>query len=241
MSLLKKLLVVNDSPRNHSRPFHTFGFEYTDDPEILQRTPEQVAMVVFTGGADVSPEIYDRAKHPATFSNFARDVEEMNVFDTAQAHGVPMVGICRGAQLLCVMAGGKLLQDVTNHGMCTHPVTARFPEGYIQELMVKGDHHQMQYPWDLPTGDFEVLAWSPKPYSMHYAFDAESVIDIDAASAQLKTEPDVVWYPKIKALGMQFHPEWMPESAPAVDYVQQLVEHYIIPYTERDADEANRA
>lgn len=223
-----RLLVVNDQPRGHDRPFRYLGLEYTTDTSLLQSDPDSIGLVVFTGGADVSPQLYNARPHPLTYSNIGRDTQEVAVFHDAYAHGIPLAGICRGAQLLCMMAGGRLLQDVSNHRMCTHPVIARHPGGYTTEIEVSGDHHQMQYPWDLPKNEFEVLAWSPRPLSQHYAFDDERVVDIDAATPMLRMEPDVVWYPQIKALAMQFHPEWMDESTPAVKYARALVDHYLI-------------
>jgi len=234
---LKKLLVIHDIPRNHARHFTDLGLKYTEDTALLTKYPEDVGLVLFTGGADVSPQLYDKTPHPRTFCSANRDSRELQLFDAAYSAGIPLVGICRGAQFLCVMAGGKLVQDVTGHQMCRHAVLAKSPNGKVKELIVAGDHHQMQYPWDLPTEEFEVLAYSPKPRSKHYAFDAETTVNIEEATRELRMEPDVVFYPGINALAVQFHPEWMEYDEPAVSYVKELITHYLL--TESDY-ETNR-
>lgn len=237
----KKILVINDRGGQHARPFAHLDMEVTENSHLLSEAPEEIAMVVFTGGADVSPELYGAKRFHTTMTSAQRDAVEVEAFNDAHSHGVPMVGICRGAQFLCVMAGGRLVQDVTGHTMCTHPIQARYPRGHLVRLDVRGDHHQMQYPWDLPEDDYHILGWSPKPYSQHYAFGPEHVIDVKEATGQLKVEPDVVWYPRIKGLAIQFHPEWMDNESPAVRYVRALVDHFLAPHFQREEERVQQS
>jgi len=241
MSALKKspryILVINDMGGDHGRPFEGLGLEVTKDLSILNRDPDLIAAVLFTGGADVSPELYAASPHPTTHPRRGRDIEELAICNRAINEGIPLLGICRGAQLLCVMAGGKLIQDVTGHGSCTHPVKALLPSGEEVEFDVTGDHHQMQFPWGLmEEEEFKVLAWGTSPRSKHYAFDADNTLLVDKASEDILKEPDIIWYPKIKALAMQFHPEWMSWDAPAVNYVRELFTTYITVSKEVDGN-----
>jgi hypothetical protein len=130
------------------------------------------------------------------------------------------------------MAGGKLVQDVTGHESGHHTVEAIYPEGHTRKIAVSSSHHQMQYPYDLPDSEFEVLAWGTKPLSAHYAFDNETTISANEATEVLKVEADVVWYPGIKALGAQYHPEWMRADTDGFLYFQDLVSHYLVPLME---------
>lgn len=68
--------------------------------------------VVVTGGHDVEPVLY--ASEPEVEPNYdpARDTLETAVIDDALTRGLPLLGICRGAQLLNVCCGGTLHQEL---------------------------------------------------------------------------------------------------------------------------------
>ena len=69
--------------------------------------------LVVTGGADVNPSRYDEPAHPRTArAREDRDAWELALLDAAEAAGVPVLGICRGMQLMAVHAGGALDQHV---------------------------------------------------------------------------------------------------------------------------------
>jgi putative glutamine amidotransferase len=90
--------------------------------------------VVIAGGGDIDPAIYGAAKHPKTDANAPdRDTWELAVADAAIRLGVPLLGICRGMQVLNVARGGTLHQhvpDLVGHeshnghsdGFATHKV-----------------------------------------------------------------------------------------------------------------------
>ena len=68
--------------------------------------------VVITGGHDVEPVLY--AAEPEVEPNYdsARDALEMTIIDDALSRALPLLGICRGAQLLNVHRGGSLYQEL---------------------------------------------------------------------------------------------------------------------------------
>lgn len=69
--------------------------------------------LVISGGADVDPGRYDAAPHPRTASWRAdRDAWEVALLDAADARGLPVLGVCRGMQVMAVHAGGTLEQHV---------------------------------------------------------------------------------------------------------------------------------
>jgi putative glutamine amidotransferase len=68
--------------------------------------------VLLTGGEDVDPAHYGEDQHPTTKPDPARDEYEMVLARLALERNVPLLGICRGAQLLNVAAGGTLIQDL---------------------------------------------------------------------------------------------------------------------------------
>lgn len=240
MLSLRKVLVVNDHGQTYFGPFEHLGMECTRNHEAIE-DPKAIALVVFTGGHDVSPELYDKTPHPRTSNSVSRDLVEVAICETARRNGIPMVGICRGAQFLCVMAGGSLVQDITGH-LGSHKILARYPNGELKRITVTSSHHQMQYPFNLEEhDDYEVLAFSPNPLSRHYAFDKETTLSQDEATQQLRLEPDVIWYPRLKALGAQFHPEWMQENSPGFQYFRTMVERYLVPVIKDNELERKKA
>lgn len=75
--------------------------------------------LVISGGADVDPGRYDAAPHPRTAGwRPDRDAWESALLDAADAAGLPVLGVCRGMQLMAVHAGGRLDQhtpDLVDH------------------------------------------------------------------------------------------------------------------------------
>lgn len=74
---------------------------------------EHVDGVLFTGGEDVDPTLFGQAAHPALGRvTPARDGWEIALARAARARGVPVLGVCRGIQVLNVAFGGTLVQDI---------------------------------------------------------------------------------------------------------------------------------
>lgn len=83
------------------------------DREGLDRIYCLLDAVLLPGGDDVSPRWYGHPPHPKLGSvSEARDALEIDVAIRALSDALPVLGICRGAQVLAVAAGGNLWQDV---------------------------------------------------------------------------------------------------------------------------------
>ena len=178
-------------------------------------------VVMFTGGSDVSPMLYREPLGRNTYSDYARDEREVRYFNYAHIMEKPMLGICRGSQFLTVMAGGKLIQDVTDHGVTHEIVTTEGYERRANEpLYISSTHHQMMHPYNLDEKDYHVIAYA-RHRSKHY------LDGWNRAIPHCGIEPEVVWYPKIKALCIQGHPEIMDQESEGVLFCQQLVKEYL--------------
>lgn len=85
------------------------------DPTILDR----IDGLVLAGGADLNPELYDELPHHETVGwRPDRDSGELDILAGALERDLPLLGICRGLQIMTVHAGGRLeqhLPDVVGH------------------------------------------------------------------------------------------------------------------------------
>ncbi|NYI72653.1 putative glutamine amidotransferase [Naumannella cuiyingiana] len=79
------------------------------DPTVLDRLDG----LVISGGPDVDPARYAARPHPrAGEPRTVRDAWELDLLDGAAARGMPVLGVCRGMQVMAVHAGGSLDQHV---------------------------------------------------------------------------------------------------------------------------------
>ena len=191
---MNKILVIGHSSYNY--PFEEYGEVTNEVSEILS-----CDLVVFTGGEDVSPELYGEEEHPLTQSNSYRDEQEISLFELAESYKIPMVGICRGAQFLCVMNGGKLEQHIEQHGY-HHPIYDIDSELVVESAT--SSHHQEMIP-DLADSDVVAIG------------DSNGVHTVEA----------VVW-PLTTSLGVQFHPEWTDEDSQEMKYFRILMDRHIL-------------
>lgn len=157
----------------------------------------------FTGGADVSPELYGAKAHPTTGTNRDRDLRERREFEDIIQTGRPMVGICRGSQFLCVMNGGSLYQDVDKHAIWgTHECFYENENMYVTNYQVTSTHHQMQNPYT-SKNDFEI--WGTAQLCTYR--DSEKV-ERKRLTHRDHADVEIVYWPETKSLGFQGHPEY---------------------------------
>lgn len=184
---------------------------------VLTSNMAEADIVLFTGGEDVSPVLYKTRPHPATRCNKERDKAEVSVFKKIKPTQLAL-GICRGSQFLCVMNGGKLIQDVQSHGLWgTHGIT----NGEI-EYEITSTHHQMQYPYNLISEDYDILFRS----SVHRSPGYYKGDNIDPDIILEYGEPEIVLYHKEnlpKCLAIQGHPEYMRSDAPVIGMLNDLI------------------
>lgn len=126
-----------------------------DDPAAFVSALD-VQGIVLTGGGDVAPERYGQPLDGTEVESIApaRDDTEYRLLDYATAHGLPVIGICRGFQMINVYFGGQLVQDIPSQlhspvihdSSPSHPVTITDPrfERVIgaAHLATNSYHHQ---------------------------------------------------------------------------------------------------
>jgi gamma-glutamyl-gamma-aminobutyrate hydrolase PuuD len=203
---MKKVFVVGGDVSYHNM-FIELGF-------TLVESHEDASLVCFTGGADVSPEIYGHKAHPFTGNSPLRDLHESQVFMECRKLGIPMVGICRGGQFLNVMSGGEMYQHVTKHTQ-SHSITD-LETGDV--VYVSSTHHQMMKP-----SEKGFLVASSTLHGEREWWDG-------AVFAKEESEQDieVVWYEHTKCLCFQPHPEFnSPDYLGMRRYFADLLNRFI--------------
>lgn len=94
----------------------------------VQHTPEVLrdlftnhgAVLVLEGGADISPSLYGQQNRHSSCSLY-RDQVEVELYEIAKECNAPVLGICRGHQLVAALEGGTLFQDLDAEGNGWHP------------------------------------------------------------------------------------------------------------------------
>lgn len=188
--------------------------------DVKDINKDKVDALVIWGGQDISPTLYGELPHKYTGADnglSTRDKIESEACLEAKKNNIPIIGVCRGAQLLCALAGGKLIQHVDNHGG-THSI--KDIDG--KELKTSSVHHQMMFPFDI---DHEMIAWSKQKLSPVYLGTSEYVSRMVEEDL---VEPEVVYFPEFKGLGIQGHPEFMSPSSEFVQYSLEKVERYLL-------------
>lgn len=181
--------------------------DHSGDPKFLQKGD----ILVVWGGSDISPSLYNRDVSKRTGASdrpSRRDAIEWAMMQQAQVLGIPIIGVCRGAQMLCALAGGFLIQDVTNHFSNHAVVSYDGAEFYTNSI-----HHQMLYPFDV---EHEMLVKSKEKRSEHY-------LDVDT-EIFVPEEPEFVYFPKVKGFAIQWHPEAMGPECVATQFIFQEIE-----------------
>ena len=178
---------------------------FIDNAEIVN-TLEEAQLVVFTGGEDVTPSLYGCKKHSTTYNNPDRDKYEQEIFKRINSNTQVVYGCCRGSQFVTVMNGGLLIQNVTTHALYhTHGITNN---ERIYEIT--STHHQMMYPYNMKSSDYDILFTS---YCTGFTkYEGDKIIQ---ENMNEDTEPEIVLYHKEgnpKCLAVQGHPEMIPNS-----------------------------
>lgn len=176
------------------------------DPE--QMTEKDSVLIVW-GGADINPKYYGHKQSHTTYCYESRDSFEWACIQRAIKLGIPMIGVCRGAQMMCAAAGGFLIQDVSGHAGGRHNCDTY--DGSV--ISINSIHHQMMA--GLENVEHEMLAWSSPARSNHYTWKD----DVKYSPVEGFKEAEMVYFTKIKALAVQWHPEGMDDTSPATKFV----------------------
>lgn len=200
-----KICIVASS-QEYSKLFISLGMS-------ICNTIEEADIACFTGGEDVTPSLYGDRQHRYTHNNMYRDIKEAQLFEQCLEKDIPMVGICRGAQFLNSMSGGRMYQHVEGH--CRSHVITDVQTG--ETIYVSSTHHQMMMP--SPKG---LLVASSTLNGSREWYDLE-VFKKDVSTEDI----EVVYYEHTKSLCFQPHPEFSsPEYEGMKEYFKSLLSRF---------------
>lgn len=155
--------------------------------------------LIVSGGEDVNPTAYGCPPHPqVTEWDDARDRSEFLLLDAADAAALPVLGICRGMQVMAVHRGGTLiphLPDVVGHAR--HSRTA---QGYAENeiAVMAGSRLSRSLPERVTGASWHHQAVAEHPGFAPAARDGDGVLQAMEAPGD-RFEAAVQWHPEQKA------------------------------------------
>ena len=174
------------------------------DPEQAVQDALTCDGLLLPGGGDMDPKFYGQARIPACGEpNLLRDAAEPLLLRAFLAADKPMLGICRGIQVMNAVLGGDLYQDIkpfehlphNDHWAKVHTVTVR--RGTLlsrilgqDTVLVNSQHHQAV---DRVAPGFTLAALS------------------EDGIVEAIEKPDARF-----CLSVQWHPEWLSDADPAM-------------------------
>ena len=175
--------------------------------------------LVLQGGADLSPQSYGEApQRPEWAGDRMRDLYEIELFWECVIQGKPVLGICRGMQLVNVALGGALYQDLASDlgGTVRHVD----PEAYDRNA------HEVDLVADsglarLYGGAQRVVVNSIHHQGIRRLGRGLAVEAISPADGVIEA---VRWNGASYVLGLQWHPEFLRDTARLLDPIAVLVE-----------------
>lgn len=172
-----------------------------DSEEEAKEILKSIGALILTGGEDVNPIYYDEEPDPYLEEvNEKRDKSDFLLLDAAIESDFPILAICRGCQVLNVIRGGTLYQDIPTQYESTIPHRSSDEIDFeYHDINIAEDSHLAGI---MGSGILNVNSW-------HH----QGIKELgDGLAVTAKTEDEMIEAIEMVdasfIIGVQFHPEW---------------------------------
>ena len=195
-----------------------------DVEELASEYVSQISAVFLIGGEDSDPNLYHEQPTPLLGEiDQQRDRFELAVYQQARQQHKPILGICRGMQLINIAEGGSLYQDVTL-AQIDKPL-----KHDQQPTSVMAETHQIK----IKAGSWlqPLLGTTRQVNSVHHQMIHQLAPALEAVASSPDGVVEAIVSRDHEVYGVQFHPEWLTQSDKSmqqifnwfVDYVQKSI------------------
>ena len=206
-----------------SKPFDKiFNQSFNPTLSSISQVKDADALLLW-GGEDIHPSFYNQKPHPCNDTKTPepsyRDMLEWQMLKEALENDVPIIGVCRGAQLLCAFAGGSLIQHVKG-SVHKHGHVIETYDGL--SIHARANHHQMMMP---DNTNHDLLAWTTN-VAEGYEGDSGTPIT-EGMYVEKHIDPEVVYFRDVNGLAIQPHPEWHDDPKDQFpQWILQQIEYF---------------
>lgn len=189
-----------------------------------QEPEKHIDLAIFPGGPDIEQALYDDevmeyygVSQPISF--ISADMNEYYRMEELCEAGVPVIGICRGAQMGCIVSGGKLITHTPHHKISkygTHKYLIRIKDKYVVSYTIS-NHHQMMFPYTIDEDSYDIIGFTPQAtdhrqcyideYCFSPFFERPEIINLIETDNIIPVDPEVVYFKETGILAIQGHPE----------------------------------
>lgn len=172
-----------------------------EDEALIKKQIDNIDGLLLSGGDDIEPSFFGESPHQKMGDiEPGRDLYELKLIEYALEAGKPILGICRGAQILNVQQGGTLYQDIySQHGDSTMKHSQGAAKDYLSHKVTVTEGtklYEILGETEIRTNSFHHQANKHPAESLQISAKAEDGI-IEAVES---AEHDFV-------IGVQWHPE----------------------------------
>lgn len=199
------------------------------DSGVIINTLENIDGLLLTGGGDINPLWMDEQPSPQLHGiNATRDLPELLAVRLAFNRQIPMLGICRGVQVLAAALGGKVEQDIngSRHGTCgvdgktgasIHPLIKHSQDADRCELThairIAPDSMLATVLGAKPSASGEDGALTAFVNSFHHQAVSESGERFRVTATAPDGVVEAIESSELKPImGVQWHPEWLGDE-----------------------------
>lgn len=157
---------------------------------------EELDALVISGGDDIDPSLFGIEPLPSSFYNIARDAMEQDYIRQGTTRGLPILGICRGHQLINVTFGGTLYPDIreirvqtlNRRGLLATKTCRVKPDSRLSKILERD---------------------SIRINSLHFQAVKEIASDFESNATDLDNLCQAIAHRSKNILGVQWHPEYL--------------------------------